>query len=115
MIIQHGDECNTSDWLLTFISTHRYIDDGDFSKFADDMEDEEDDEDEEEEEEEEEEEGGDENMEAADEPQEEGPLKKFLHDDLSEEVKKGEAVKNQLGNGGNYMLSLKIMYAILFN
>lgn len=78
-----------------------FIDDGDFSKFADDIDeeedDDEDDEDGEEEEEEEEDEGVEEDMDMEDIQQKEGPLRKFLQEDTSEEVKRGQAVKNQLG------------------
>lgn len=76
-----------------------FIDDGDFSKFADDMDDIEDDEDDddEDEDEDEEEEGEDEDVETEGTHQQEGPLKKFRQEDSSEEVKKGQDVKNQLG------------------
>ncbi|XP_063844431.1 protein AATF-like [Scylla paramamosain] len=73
-----------------------FIDDGDFSKFADDVDEEEDDDDEEEEEEEEDE-GVQEDMDMEDTQQKEGPLRKFRQEDSSEEVKRGQAVKNQLG------------------
>ncbi|XP_050732418.1 protein AATF-like [Eriocheir sinensis] len=71
-----------------------FIDDGDFSKFADDMDDD-DDEDADEEIEEEEEEDNDYSMETEDRHRE-STLKKFRQEDMSEEVKKGQAVKNQL-------------------
>ncbi len=74
----------------------------------DDEESNEDDEDEENEEEEEEEEEGSDDSVAAENSHRESTLKKFHLEDASQEVKKGEAVKNQLGTVGNSLDRLVI-------
>ncbi|KAG7159451.1 AATF-like, partial [Homarus americanus] len=79
-----------------------FVDDGDFSKFADDMDEEDDEGDDDEDDNDDDDEGdddeddeGDEDMEEEADGQEDS-LKKFSIGDQCEEVKKGQAVKNQL-------------------
>nr|XP_045601206.1 protein AATF-like [Procambarus clarkii] len=84
-----------------------FVNDGDFSKFADDFDEEDDDDDDDDEDDDEEDDDDeDDNNESEDEviegekDEEDNPedsLKKFSTEDQSEEVKKGQAVKNQLG------------------